>query len=314
MDSRLRKYTAELELLCLPEISLEEHLGMVKSIVKKNPPTSPAPLSSAPPTARDERNRELALHHAHLLQQRKDVEALILEATETLLDFPSSAASESSKPSPADAARVKDLLKPFQPTDYDSLLEERNIDGKCGYVLCPLPHRVENTTARFRIILDREKGANGMKVVEKNQLERWCSEDCGRRALYIRVQLSEVPAWTRAGGMGGKIELYGEDITNQSSQSTMHDVKDLTSQLKQLAIERGGRRGNRISSDLMNLSVLENDAPTEPSARPPTTVSSGHPDSSQIYHAVEGYIPMIGGSRRTRRHQDNEMQDIIETI
>ena len=286
---------------------------MVKSILKKNSRTSPAP-PFAPPTSREGRNRELALHHAHLIQQRKDVEALILEATETLLDFPTSPASKSTNPSPADAARVKDLLKPFQPTDYDSLLEERNIDGKCGYVLCPLPHRVEDTKAKFRIILNREKGADGMKVVEKHQLEQWCSEDCGRRALYIRVQLSEVPAWTRAGDMGGEIELYGEGTTNHPSQGTVPEMKQLTSQLQQLAIERGGRGEHGISSDLISLSILENDVPGECSARPPTTISSGHPDSSQIYHAVEGYIPTIGGSRRTRRHRDDEIQDIMETI
>ena len=286
---------------------------MAKSILKKNSQPSPAP-SSAPLTSREERDKELALHHAHLIQQRKDVEALILEATEILLDFPSSPASDSANPSPADAARVKDLLKPFQPTDYDSLLEERNIDGRCGYVLCPLPHRVEDTKARFRIVLDREKGANGMKVVEKHQLEQWCSEDCGKRALYIRVQLSEVPAWTRAGDMGGEIELYEEYIMGQSNHGTIHDIKNLTTQLEQLAIERGGRPGNQISSDLMNLSILENDAPTESSVRPPTAISSSYPDSSQVYHAIEGYIPTIGGSRRTRRHRDDEMQDIIETI
>lgn len=286
---------------------------MVKSILKKNPQTSTTP-ASAPLTSPEERNRKLALHHAHLIQQRKDVEALILEATETLLDFPSSPTSHSTTPSQTDAARVKELLKPFQPTDYDSLLEERNIDGKCGYVLCPLPHRVESTKAKFRIIFDREKGANGMKVVEKNQLEQWCSEDCGRRALYIRVQLSEVPAWTRAGDMGGEIELYGEGATSLSNQGTVNDMKDLTSQLKQLAIERGDRSENGLLSDMMSLSILENDAPTEPSIRPPSTITSEHSESGQVYSAIEGYVPMIGGSCRTRGYKDDVKQDVMETI
>jgi hypothetical protein len=99
------------------------------------------------------------------------------------------------------AAGLKGHMKSFQPSDYDSLIEERNINGKCGYVLCPRPPRSENTEAKLRIIRGKGRGEDAFRVVLRQTLEQWCPKSV-RREDFIRVQLSEEPAWMRAEGAG----------------------------------------------------------------------------------------------------------------
>ena len=223
----------------------------LKSILKPTLPPAASP-------SRADRNRDLALYHAHLIQQRKDVEAIIIAAIENLIDFPQSPASKTDRPTPKDAAGAKELLKDFQPSDYDSLIEERNINGKCGYILCPLPHRVENTSARFRIVHGQQKGDELLKVVEKSKLEQWCSEECARKALYIRVQLSEIPAWSRTGGVGREIELYGEGRSDATSPKPSEaEIMDVANKMQQLSIERGKNGVDEIAFDLMKINIQE---------------------------------------------------------
>src|SRR5947208_8839154 len=106
---------------------------MPKPILKKPPmPSSP----SASSISKEERGRQPAIYHAEIIQQRKALELAILRATETLIDLPSPATVDPSDPSRDDASAVRSLLVPFQPSDYDGLIQERNIEGKCGYVLC----------------------------------------------------------------------------------------------------------------------------------------------------------------------------------
>ena len=279
----------------------------LKSILKQTPPSTSLP-------SREERNRDLALYHAHLIQQRKDVEAIIFAATETLLDCPQSPQSNANNPTSEDAARVKELLRNFQPSDYDSLIEERGIDGKCGYVLCPRPHRVENTNARFRIIQGRQKGEDPLKVVEKFKLEQWCSEECGRRALYIRVQLSEVPAWSRTGEVGREIELYGEGQNNTiSSRPSEADIIDVTDKMYQLAVERGDKGHYQKLSDTMNVSIQEHTS-SSTFTPGPTFTSHVAGQFTPSYNSVEGYTPRREGSRTVRSHLKEEESDMMETI
>ncbi len=80
---------------------------MPHSILKKtnfSDITTPAPPAAR---SREDRDRETALHHAQLLQQRKDVEALVLASIEALLDVPSSLDADPAHPHPSDAALVR---------------------------------------------------------------------------------------------------------------------------------------------------------------------------------------------------------------
>ena len=92
----------------------------------------------------------------------------------TLMDFPSSATTDSKRPAPADAVQFQQLIIPFQPSDYDSLIEERNIAGQCGYALCPRPKRKMRSGAKKHFI-DTDKG---VEIVDTKLLEVWCSDSC----------------------------------------------------------------------------------------------------------------------------------------
>jgi hypothetical protein len=284
-----------------------------KSILKKTR-KAPAPPATSKPSAREKRNYELALQHAQLIQQRKDVESAILVAIETLLDFPPSTSSNATQPSVADSNTVKDLLKPFQPSDYDSLIEERNIDGKCGYCLCPKPHKVEPTKGRFRILRTGGDGGKGMKIVEKAELEKWCSDACAKMALYIRVQLSEVPAWERTGTGAGNIEVLGASVSSRVPQSDIaDDVEELTAGLKQLAVERGQNKGGQ-GTKVIEPIIRDKEVLHEPDENYGMQEDDYH-ESSNIYDLVEGYAPKTG-SRRRRRHEEGEDggDDLMDTI
>ncbi|KAL2363641.1 hypothetical protein RJZ56_003422 [Blastomyces dermatitidis] len=193
------------------------HAAFTKETPPPPPPpnTNPSRTTTAAATSRpkavtkqrkpapDPRHLAIALHHAHQIQARKDTEALILARIEELLSFPSSPIAQASSPLPADVQAFKEALIPFQPSDYDNLILERNIDGRCGYVLCANEHRKEDPRAKFRIVWGKKGSGPGgrgkeMKVVPKEQIEKWCSDECAERAMYIRVQLIDQPAWERS--------------------------------------------------------------------------------------------------------------------
>ncbi|MCJ1437819.1 hypothetical protein MMC27_007206 [Xylographa pallens] len=283
--------------------------AMPKSILKKFPFKNKVSETVAPelsrPNAREIRNREIALQHAYLIQQRKDIESSILAATETLLDFPSCQTADPAHPFLADVIQVKALLQTFQPADYDSLVEERNIDGKCGYVLCPRPHKIGKRMSLYRILKSSTNKDKSVEDMTKEELERWCSTDCGKRALYLRVQLSEVPAWERPGT--ASILLYGE---HEQSYSAQHrddtDLTTMTAGLKQLAIERGEEYNEKAPSTV-DVSVREHEVPLRPNEN--AFQEDDYHQSSRIYDSVEGYVPRISGSRIRRRHLEHELHD-----
>ena len=282
---------------------------MPKSILKKFPLKNKISETAAPehsePNPREIRNREIALQHAYVIQQRKDVESSILAATEILLDFPSCQNADSAHPAFADVTRVKTLLQTFQPADYDSLVEERNIDGKCGYVLCPRPHKIGKRKSLYRILKSGMNKDKSVEVMTKGELDRWCSTDCGKRALYLRVQLSEVPAWERPGN--ASILLYGEhEHSNRAQHKDEADLTAMTVGLKQLAIERSEKYDGKAPS-IVDISIREHEVPSRPNEN--AFQEDDYHDSSRMYDSLEGYVPRTSGSRVRRRHWEDEIHD-----
>ena len=295
-------------------------MNMPRSILK-SPPSTNAP---SPPAARsrDDRNRGAALYHAQLIQQQKEVEALILASTEKLLDLPSLSSADPAHPCSTDSEMVKSSLRLYQPSDYDSLIEERNINKQCGYVLCPKPNRLQDTQAKYRILYGRGRGPDALKIVERQTLERWCSDDCGKRALYIKVQLNEEPAWTRSHTIDGNILLL-EDIPNhQSSENreislqehfqslNLNREEDLTAQMRTLAIERGDINASSKSFSLAEPNIKEKTI-TEDEAfvpEPPTT----NEVTADSHGCIEGYRPQLIGKDLKGESFDEE--DLLETI
>lgn len=294
--------------------------SILKNTLSSFPNTTPSPARS-----REDRNKETALHHARLLQQRKDVEALILASTEALLELPSSPAADPARPRLQDITIVKASLKPFQPSDYDSLIEERNINRQCGYVFCPRPNRQEDTKAKYRILYGKGRGSNSLKFVEPQSLERWCSNDCGKRALYVKVQLNEEPAWNRVGSSGGDI-LFLEERNDQrlivddstlierlrSLESDLEE-DEVVAKMKALAIERGDEKAPSRSFGLAGVDVRENRNLNGKSSAPEPCAKES--DSAGSFDSIEGYTPKFSIRKSTEPESGNdEDDDMMPTI
>ncbi|PYH47570.1 Rtr1/RPAP2 family protein phosphatase [Aspergillus saccharolyticus JOP 1030-1] len=215
-------------------------------------------LANKPGT--DPRHVAIALHHARQIQAQKDAEALILDRILDLVQFPTSSSADPSSPTPEDARAFKSALTPFQPADYDNLILERNIEGLCGYTLCPHEHRKEDPRGAFRITWGAKGSGPGgrgreMNIVPKEKLEMWCSDACAERAMFIRVQLAEQPVWERRAGdaRGSCILLLEEERARSQRQGngkmrSTASVNEVAGQLGDLHVHEGSS-----SSDVLNL-------------------------------------------------------------
>ncbi|KAI4094622.1 MAG: hypothetical protein LQ344_002093 [Seirophora lacunosa] len=289
-----------------------------KSILKSSSTGSRnASTPRTPPS--EKRNRQAALHHAHLLQYRKDIEARNLSSTETLLDLPSSPLVTSTQPSAADVHTAKDALRTFQPSDFDALVEERNIDRRCGYIFCSRSNRRQDRSGQYRIITGKRE--IDFKVVDPKELGRWCSDECGKMALYLRVQLSEEPAWTRDWQADKLLELYnekeerrakGQDI-GQSIPSIVVTAEEgrretMQQRMKDLAVERGDKTNIDRVSTKVAIRFKENEQAGHRTPQPPSTENSEE-------GAIEGYVPRgKNAAELLSEQQEEDATDILHTI
>jgi len=235
----------------------------VHSILKQQPPPSSKTSDEQKARAdRDRKNLNIALRHAHLIQHRKDVESRILISITTLLDYPSHI------PLSADERRTAaELLSNFQPSDLDALVEERRIDGKCGYVLCA--NRPRSAT------MGRSAA---WKVKEGGQ--DFCSSTCVRKSLSIKAQLCGTPAWERIPQQQIPI-IFSEDGRPPSSDA--HSRHQVASD-EELAMERGEKTASMRPNQVVSDRIVE---------RPHVTFKSlsSVNQSSVSSTAIEGYEP-----------------------
>lgn len=268
--------------------------GQLKSILKE----SSTPSGPRTEEERQARNREIAIQHATILQHRKDLESQILDSVIELSTYPPSPATTAANPTPEDAAGFRKLVRLFQPSDYDELVEERNVNGLCGYSLCPNPKRG-----------GKEKGGdwvvrNGL-VVSRKEWEAWCSNACKKRGLYVKVQLSESAAWERAGMPDIEIDLLEEEKENKQPETeadkTARQLADMKLRDQELSAE-----------DKAALAMERGDSVTQPAAvkvslkekevRPIDVFDDGAFEDVDDHAAVDGYrvksLP-IRGPRKT---------------
>lgn len=269
------------------------------------------------PRAVNQRNLQTAVHHANLLEQRKRVEADIVRSVWDLLDFPTASDADSTRPSASDAHHFRQAVVPFQPSDYDGLIEERNLAGKCGYALCPKPKGKAPSTAKKHFV----ETSKGVQIVDRKQLEVWCSDDCAKRALFVKVQLNEEPAWLRQGGYVGEIELMIENAeehrialplrlkkgadpkppppTEEEEAAAAWAARD--DALADLAIERGEKPGrlSKANKDLIQDKIKERVAQF-----PPVPPSLPQQSSGASHMAIEGHVPKA--AREAEKAQDDD--------
>jgi hypothetical protein len=263
----------------------------LKSILKK---------SNVPPKpSKEDHDREIALYHANLIQQRKDIELEILLSTERLIDFPLSIHSTAANPAPSDVSLFKTLLQPFQPSDYDCLIQERNINDHCGYTLCSNPRAKDGSKGKYRI-LGMSGKAKDFRVVEREELEKWCSEDCARRAMYVKVQLGERPAWERTASTR-LIELLDEKKTEEEIRDAQlaEDLRKLDlgnvqreRHNAELASERGGS-GAAMTKGLVDVFIKDKEI-TGAVEAPSLDQDDLDGRFAEMHLTMEGYVPKLG--------------------
>ncbi|KAF2877314.1 Rtr1/RPAP2 family-domain-containing protein, partial [Massariosphaeria phaeospora] len=240
-----------------------------------------------------------ALNRANDIQNRKEVERDVLEAVLALMELPTAPDADPANPSAADARHFREAIIPFTPADYDSLIEERNIVNKCGYTLCPGSKGKARSNAPKQVI----RTDHGLDIVDRKVVEMWCSKDCARRALYVKVQLNEEPAWMRLGGVGNNIDLMVDKPEELRSLPLLLKKPDAgpavavegedaaaawaarDDALADLAAERGEKgRLSKANKDLLQDRIRENVASAPP--EPPTLSDTGY-----SHLAIEGHVP-----------------------
>jgi len=259
-----------------------------------------------------DRNLQIALHHAKLLQDRKDIEVEILNSLEELIDFPTSQHSSPAQPNAEDLARFRSIIIPFQISDYDALIEERVAASKCGYVFCPKPLKKESAGGNYmRLVWGTGRG-NELKIVPNQKYETWCSKACAKRAMFIKVQLSETPAWDRASASSKtKIEVLREtdvDAQNalqaQMARLVMDDGNEdgTREAMELLASERGESTKSAKVATVMSAQLKENQNVNAPQA--PSFIGG------QMSGTIEGYLPRtVARSPADSIMEDDEEED-----
>lgn len=280
------------------------------------------------------RHLGIALQHAQQIQAQKDAEGMILDRIIELLAIPSSSSADPASPSPQDAQLFKSALYPFRPSDYDNLITERNSDALCGYALCPRRNRRDASAkgGSFRFKYGAKGSGPGgrgrsVDIVPSENMEKWCSDECAERALYIRVQLSESPVWERrADDTGGKnIELLEEGRAKQkqkacasasASASRVPDEADVTAGIKNLNLQETGRSQElareRGDTGLASRQGRVDVQIKEKSHRPESSSSAPQPRPEDATGgSIEGYVP------QERRHKESTAQvdgDLLDQI
>ena len=265
----------------------------VKSILKIQPkPTAPTTTPEALQAEKDRHNYALALQHAHRIQDQKDWDLRILHAIEVLLDYPSS-----TPVTVQEASNFVSLVRLFQPSDLDALVEERVIDRKCGYALCANKPRcvTMGREAEWRV----GKGEAG-----------FCSKVCARKSMDVRAQLSVVPAWEREAGYHPVVSLHGDDravIAGPGLNAMTVDQQPMAKKSNHaddddLALERGEKATSFRPRQVMTDRIVEKAVPTY---KPLSSVSGAVVSST----AIEGYEPKEHKAKRDMTADDAESDD-----
>ncbi|KAJ6444883.1 Rtr1/RPAP2 family protein [Purpureocillium lavendulum] len=242
----------------------------------------------AAPLPTREEARKIAIHHATLLQHRKDLENKILDSVIQLSEYPleRSAQYSAANPAPSDAAGYKQQVRLFQPSDHKDLVEERNVNGLCGYALCPNPHRDTGPGGKWTI----RRGA----ILERKNIEMWCSEQCAKRAMYVQVQLNETAAWERVGDEKIQIDLLDEPKSADADAERKPDgkepqtpkaLRDGALDAAALALERG-EKAPVPGLDKVKVDIKEKE--TKP-PQGPTNI----PVDKNSHLSVEGHVSRL---------------------
>ncbi|KAI5920220.1 Rtr1/RPAP2 family-domain-containing protein [Camillea tinctor] len=265
-----------------------------KGILKK-PTTTTSTTTSSSDSSISRRQppksdpRDVAIQHARIIHSRREVEEQISDSIIELSWFPPSCSPvptptpeyDASRPCPEDADAFKRLVRLYQPGDYDDLIEERNANGLCGYALCGRARTRVAQKGEFKLV---NYGRRDFNIVPKRELEKWCSQRCARRAMFVKVQLNETAAWERAGISAIQIDLLEEEEEQQQQErnaqaktkangdadaDTTQAAAQLAKEVENLKIEAE----QKAAQDARDLAIERGDTTKEKLAKRPVQVT-----------------------------------------
>ncbi|KAH0831601.1 hypothetical protein FOPE_02924 [Fonsecaea pedrosoi] len=233
-----------------------------------------------PESNREDRIRSTALRHARDIEERKKLQARIADLVVEAFDLPSRPDADPAKPQPSDASLFRHCLGLFQTSDFDDLVYERNVDNRCGYALCPRPN-LKLTHGGQKVW--NQKGGKDFKLVDKSELERWCSKACQERAAFVRAQLGTEPAWLRTGqtiDIRLLDEVDSESLADPFKGLSLAEAPDaeIAERMQALALERGELK---VNADDSVVDLIERNSDVIPSA----PALKGH----QPQNTIEGH-------------------------
>ncbi|KAK5056040.1 hypothetical protein LTR84_012591 [Exophiala bonariae] len=229
-----------------------------------------------PENDREQRIRSTAVRHAQDIESRKRLQAQIADLVVSAFDLPSSPTADPASPLASDATLFKRCLALFRPSDLDDLIYERNVDDRCGYALCPRPNeKLANAGQKVW----NQKGGKDFRLLDKADLEKFCSKACRERTTFVRAQLRTEPAWLRPdvqiaandlklldemngtgveAGSGSLVESLNKLALAQGTDEEMAE------KLEALALERGEAQSEISATN--NVSIIEKESNQIPSA------------------------------------------------
>ncbi|OTB03331.1 hypothetical protein M426DRAFT_179409 [Hypoxylon sp. CI-4A] len=296
-----------------------------KATTPPNPPTSPP----KPPTASEA--RELAIQQARLIHQQWEFQDQIQDSIIELSRFPLTATTTSeshdaSNPSPSDAAAFRRQVRAFQPGDYEDLIEERNTKSKCGYVLCPRPRARVPGGGAYKLL---GYGTRDFSIVAREEVERWCSRECARRAMYVKVQLNETAAAERVGIPSIRIELLDEPreeregeadearkrVARELEKLEVEKQRKAARDAEELALERGDKKETATTTTATTtLPVGAGQQVTVTIREKPVTMKAREPqldedEEGEDHLVLDGYKTKFTGDSQTTKKGEVASED-----
>lgn len=162
-----------------------------------------------------------------------------------------------------------------------------------------------------------ETAKRDLKFVPSSKFDMWCSKDCAKRAKYIRIQLSELPAWERTEGTKNRYNLLGlldDDTSSIKKPKFQTDIvaDDKRAAMTELARERGEQSAQPILQPEIPQPQRREDlgrAETTPfPIRERVQMAIPEPPRQDFSSTgdIEGYIPKAPPQKSTASKDDDD--------
>jgi hypothetical protein len=146
-----------------------------------------------------------------------------------------------------------------------------------------------------------------IRIVPASKFEMWCSKDCAKRAMFIKIQLSDSPAWERTRGKDKQVRLLEENVIVPLESDAGTDMKaaEKYQAMSELAVERG----EKILQPVLASTYLQSGKPLPIRERTSVKTPSAPNKAEQYGGSIEGYMPKHQPSQLQRKDAEQEEVD-----